>query len=151
MSGGLCRRREPRCWPISAVRRALLKARSSVFIIGWDIHSPTRLVGDSGKPDDGYPEYLSDFLSALVHERPHPAVHLLPWDYSVIYATERELFPSWTFAAFGPVLGFIMRGQGRLRARSSPTRSAPGSDGTWSSGWLARGCSASGAGSHAKA
>jgi phospholipase D1/2 len=78
-----------------AVRRALLKARSRVFIIGWDLHS-------RGKPDDGYPEYLSDFLSALVRERPQLAVHLLLWDYSVIYATERELFPSWTFGRNTP-------------------------------------------------
>lgn len=75
-----------------AVREALLKARRSVFIIGWDLHSQTRLVGDSD-PDDGYPVTLADFLSAIVRERPKLIVRLLLWDYSVLYANERELFP----------------------------------------------------------
>jgi len=76
-----------------AVREALLKARRSVFIVGWDLHSQTRLVGETDRADDGYPEILADFLSALVRERPKLTVRLLLWDYSVLYANERELFP----------------------------------------------------------
>jgi phosphatidylserine/phosphatidylglycerophosphate/cardiolipin synthase-like enzyme/uncharacterized membrane protein YdjX (TVP38/TMEM64 family) len=78
-----------------AVRAALLKARSRVFILGWDIHSRTPLVGPSGKADDGYPEAFGDFLSALVRERRRLRVHVLLWDYAVLYATERELFPTY--------------------------------------------------------
>src|SRR5262245_35082417 len=77
-----------------AVRQAFLKARRTIFIVGWDIHSRTRLVGEEGKADDGYPEALSDFLSALVRERPELSVCLLLWDYSVLYAMEREPFPT---------------------------------------------------------
>src|SRR5262249_57899572 len=75
-----------------AVREALLKARRSVFIVGWDLHSQTRLVGDDD-PDDGYPATLAEFVSAIVRERPQLVVRLLLWDYSVLYANERELFP----------------------------------------------------------
>src|SRR5690348_13923332 len=49
-----------------AVREALLKARRSVFIVGWDLHSQTRLVGPDDEPADGYPATLAEFLSALV-------------------------------------------------------------------------------------
>ena len=77
-----------------AVREALLKARHSVTIVGWDIHSRTRLVGESAKAKDGYPEFLGDFLSALARERPQLKIHLLLWDYSVLYAIEREFFPT---------------------------------------------------------
>jgi phospholipase D1/2 len=76
-----------------AVREAILQARRSVFIVGWDLHSQTRLVGETGRADDGYPETLADFLSAVVRERPRLVVRLLLWDYSVLYANERELFP----------------------------------------------------------
>jgi phosphatidylserine/phosphatidylglycerophosphate/cardiolipin synthase-like enzyme/uncharacterized membrane protein YdjX (TVP38/TMEM64 family) len=76
-----------------AVREALLKARRSVIIVGWDLHSQTRLVGETGRADDGYPETLAEFLSALVRDRPKLVVRLLLWDYSVLYANERELFP----------------------------------------------------------
>ena len=77
-----------------ALREALLKAHSTVFIVGWDLDSRTRLVGESGQADDGLPEGFVDFLSALVKRRPRLKVHLLVWDYSVLYALERELFPT---------------------------------------------------------
>ena len=76
-----------------ALREALLQARSTVFIIGWDLDSRTRLVGESGRANDGYPEGFVDLLTALVNERPQLTVHLLVWDHSVLYALERELFP----------------------------------------------------------
>jgi phosphatidylserine/phosphatidylglycerophosphate/cardiolipin synthase-like enzyme/uncharacterized membrane protein YdjX (TVP38/TMEM64 family) len=76
-----------------AVREALIKAQRRVFIVGWDLHSQTRLVGETGSAGDGYPETLADFLAELVRERPRLVVHLLEWDYSVLYANERELFP----------------------------------------------------------
>jgi phospholipase D1/2 len=77
-----------------ALRKSLIKARSTVFVVGWDLDSRTRLVGESGRADDGYPETFIDLLSALVNERPQLTVHLLVWDYSVLFALERELFPS---------------------------------------------------------
>jgi len=80
----------------AAVRAALRNARRSVFILGWDIHSRVRLVGENGSADDGYPECFADFLSALVRERPALNVFLLLWDYSMLYAAEREFFPTYT-------------------------------------------------------
>jgi phospholipase D1/2 len=78
----------------SAVRQAALKARRSVFIMGWDLDSRTRLVGESGEAGDGYPAALAPFLARLVKERPALNVYLLLWDYSLLYATERESFPT---------------------------------------------------------
>ena len=75
-----------------AVREAFLNARRSIFIVGWDIDSRTRLVGEQA-PADGYPLVLSEFLSELVRTRPELEVYILLWDYSVVYAAERELFP----------------------------------------------------------
>jgi phospholipase D1/2 len=76
-----------------ALRQALLNARSSVFIVGWDLDSRTPLVGESGQPDDGLPREFIAFLSELVKRRPRLRIHLLVWDYSVLYSLERELFP----------------------------------------------------------
>ena len=53
-----------------AVRQAALQARHSILIMGWDLDSRTRLVGESGEPDDPYPAELAAFLSALVDARP---------------------------------------------------------------------------------
>jgi phospholipase D1/2 len=76
-----------------AARAAMRKAKSHIFIVGWDIHSRTAFVGESGSASDGYPEAFGDFLSALVKQRPKLKVHVLLWDFAVLYATERELFP----------------------------------------------------------
>ena len=77
-----------------ALRGALLKAQSTVFMLGWDLDSRTRLVGESGMADDGFPEGFADFVTALVNQRPHLTFHLLMWDYSLLYATEREPLPA---------------------------------------------------------
>jgi phospholipase D1/2 len=77
-----------------AVREALKNARSTAFIVGWDLDSRTRLVGEDCRADDGLPEGLIEFLSALVKRRPELLIHVLVWDYSILYANERELFPT---------------------------------------------------------
>jgi phospholipase D1/2 len=76
----------------AAVRGAFLKARRSILIVGWDIDSRTELQGDA-PPSDGHPVNLAAFLTDLVKERPELRVHLLLWDYSLLYAHERELLP----------------------------------------------------------
>ena len=77
-----------------ALRRALLAAQQSVFIIGWDIDSRTRLVGPEGAKDDDLPDEFGAFLTALVERKPSLKVHLLLWDYSMLYALEREPLPA---------------------------------------------------------
>lgn len=75
-----------------AVREACIKAQRRILVVGWDIDSRTRLVGET-EPDDGYPAVLSEFLTELVQRRPELRVDLLLWDYSILYAGEREPFP----------------------------------------------------------
>ncbi|HYD04707.1 MAG TPA: VTT domain-containing protein [Reyranella sp.] len=75
-----------------AVRSAFLVARRSIFVVGWDIDSRTELVGPE-PPRDGLPTAFGPFLAALVARRPELNVHLLLWDYSLVYAHEREKLP----------------------------------------------------------
>lgn len=78
----------------AALRQALIKARRSILIAGWDIHSQMRLVGRTGEPEDEYPAEFAAFLAALVRQRPELDVYLLLWDFSVLYAAERDPFPT---------------------------------------------------------
>jgi phosphatidylserine/phosphatidylglycerophosphate/cardiolipin synthase-like enzyme/uncharacterized membrane protein YdjX (TVP38/TMEM64 family) len=78
-----------------AARAAMLKAKSHIFVVGWDIHSRTMFVGESGVAKDGYPEMFGEFLSALARERPKLKIHVLLWDFAALYATEREFFPAY--------------------------------------------------------
>jgi len=76
----------------AAVRAAFLKARRSIFVVGWDIDSRTRLVGDDDA-SDGHPATFAAFLTDLVKARPELQINLLLWDYSLVYAHEREPLP----------------------------------------------------------
>ncbi|WP_422034525.1 VTT domain-containing protein [Reyranella sp.] len=76
----------------AAVRQAFLQARRTIFIVGWDIDSRTELVGDR-PPEDGFPTNLAAFLTELAKRRPELQIHLLLWDYSLVYAHEREPLP----------------------------------------------------------
>ena len=53
-----------------ALRRCLIEAQDTVFIVGWDVHSRTMLVGPDGTADDGYPDEFGAFLHALLAEKP---------------------------------------------------------------------------------
>ncbi len=85
------------CAYFAAVRAAMLAAEHSILIVGWDIDSRARLVGESGSAEDGLPEPLGDFLEALVTRRPGLSIKLLLWDYAVFYSLERELLPGFVF------------------------------------------------------
>lgn len=80
-----------------AVFEALIQARSSVFILGWDIHSEVHLVrGETAEEvAEKWPTRLGPLLNALVKQRPDLDVYLLNWDFAMIYALEREFFPSY--------------------------------------------------------
>jgi phospholipase D1/2 len=74
--------------------QAAEKAQRSIFIVGWDFHSQTRLHLDS---TSGLPELLGDFLNFLVKRRRSLTVHVLIWDYPVIFSKGRELSPIYGF------------------------------------------------------
>ena len=76
-----------------ALREALLNARHSIFIVGWDIDSRTRIVGEPGSADDGAPEALGDLLGFLATRQDGLDIYVLPWDYSFLFLRERELLP----------------------------------------------------------
>ena len=78
----------------SALRDALRQARHSVFIVGWDLDGRTKLAGENCAADDGWPLTLREFLIHMVEERPELTIYLLAWDFAILYALEREPFPS---------------------------------------------------------
>ncbi len=74
-----------------ALHEAMRQARQSIMIVGWDLHSGLRLIRDETKSD--YPQTLGKFLDYLARTRKGLNIYLLSWDFSMIYAMEREFFP----------------------------------------------------------
>ena len=62
-------------------RRAMLKARSQILLIGWDFD--TRIGLDSSESDEA-PTELGAFLTWLPKKRPELQIHILKWDVGAI-------------------------------------------------------------------
>lgn len=77
-----------------AVREAILSARHSVFILGWDLHSRLKLVRDEAKHK--HPIELGELLDFVAREH-QVEVFVLTWDFASIYTLERESRPSYVF------------------------------------------------------
>lgn len=91
----------------AAMASALEAARHTVFILGWDLDSRTVLRPDRERAADrGLLPLLCQCLRA------HPDLHIfaLVWDFSFIYAWEREPRPRSQFGRAHPRLHFAMDG-----------------------------------------
>jgi phosphatidylserine/phosphatidylglycerophosphate/cardiolipin synthase-like enzyme/uncharacterized membrane protein YdjX (TVP38/TMEM64 family) len=74
-----------------AIYESFQRARHSIFIVGWDLHSDLNLVRQDHKEEA--PVYLGELLNHQVAEHKDLHVYLLNWDFAMIYAMEREFFP----------------------------------------------------------
>lgn len=75
----------------AAFTSAVERAKRSVLIVGWDFDSRITLQQDE-KPLDGA-DQLQDFLKAVISRSKDLHIYILVWDFAVIYAIDRELFP----------------------------------------------------------
>jgi phospholipase D1/2 len=74
-----------------AFRETAKNARRSILLLGWDIDG--RFALEREHPADGLPTRLRDFLDALVRRRRQLHIHVLEWDFAMIYAPDREWLP----------------------------------------------------------
>ncbi len=74
-----------------AFASAVAQAQRSVLIAGWDIDSRVELWRDERQM--GLPRRLGDFLNAVASRREDLHVHVLAWDFAMIYALEHREVP----------------------------------------------------------
>jgi phospholipase D1/2 len=94
-----------------AFHRAALRAQRSIIILGWDFNSQTRLHFDP-VPKGGPPAQLGDFLNYLTRRRRRLHVHVLNWDYPMVFGANRE---------FPPIYGFGWTPSRRVHLRYDDT------------------------------
>jgi phospholipase D1/2 len=75
------------------VRQAILSARHTVFILGWDIFAAVDLVPGAAASDA--PTRLDELLAFVARRRPHLRCYVLIWDYAALYTLERDPFSRW--------------------------------------------------------
>ena len=71
----------------AALAEACSQARHQILVLGWDFERRERLFRN------GDPVTVGDFFDGLVRRQPGLRVHALIWDFAMIYALERDLFP----------------------------------------------------------
>lgn len=72
----------------SAVAGALEQAQRSVMILGWDFDPRVRLLRDGGESPE-----LAELLEAGVRRRRQLRVHILEWDFTLLYVFGGESRP----------------------------------------------------------
>ncbi|MCA9592135.1 MAG: phospholipase [Myxococcales bacterium] len=80
-----------------ALYHAARRARRSIVMCGWQFDSSVRLLRGEDAEDAPLPCELLPFLDALCLENPELEVHILAWDFSLVYVPERELLQRWVF------------------------------------------------------
>ena len=76
------------------VRHAVLQARHSIFVIGWDIQANLDLLAGGPAPD-GAPTRLDALLAFVVRRRPQLRCYVLIWDHAALYTLERDPLSRW--------------------------------------------------------
>ena len=64
------------------LKAAMLKARHSVLLIGWDFD--TRIELEPRSKQDGIPDTLGSFISWLAEEKPDLRIAILKWDLGIV-------------------------------------------------------------------
>lgn len=111
------------CWRVSRATRlsliqdagptfahmadAIEAARRCVFILGWDVDSRTVMRPDASDPGA---RLLLPLLRRALERRPELQIFALSWDFSWIYAFEREPAPRRQFGSAHPRLHFALDG-----------------------------------------
>jgi phosphatidylserine/phosphatidylglycerophosphate/cardiolipin synthase-like enzyme/uncharacterized membrane protein YdjX (TVP38/TMEM64 family) len=75
------------------VRQALLNARETVFILGWDLAAQTDLCPHLQVQDA--PTRLDELLAFVSRRRPELRCYILTWDYGALHTLERDPLTRW--------------------------------------------------------
>src|SRR5919106_1648773 len=84
-----------------AFYQAALRAKRSIIVLAWDFNSQTRLHYDP-VPKDGPPAVLGEFLNYITRRRRGLHVHILNWDYPMVFGTDREFPPIYGLGGWTP-------------------------------------------------
>ncbi len=85
-----------------AFYQAALRAERYLVIAGWQFDSEVALLRGPDAANAPLPVTFLPFLSALCERRPELRIYLLAWDFSLVYALEREWMQRLRFAVGVP-------------------------------------------------
>ena len=75
-----------------ALHSAIVNAKHSIFIVGWDIDSRIRLLRGDEEQASEAPSVISDLLTWKAENNPNIKIYLLRWDSSLAFFAQREMW-----------------------------------------------------------
>ncbi|WP_218312684.1 VTT domain-containing protein [Alteromonas antoniana] len=75
-----------------ALHSSIVKAKHSIFIVGWDIDSRIRLLRGEEEAQSEAPSVVSDLLAWKAEQNPDMKIYLLRWDSSLAFFAQREMW-----------------------------------------------------------
>ncbi len=75
-----------------ALHSSIVKAKHSIFIVGWDIDSRIRLIRGEDEANSEAPSVISDLLAWKAEQNPDLNIYLLRWDSSLAFFAQREMW-----------------------------------------------------------
>ena len=90
------------CAYYRAFYNAALQAERYIVVAGWQFDSEVALLRGDDARNAPLPVTFLPFLSALCERRPELRIDLLAWDFSLVYALEREWMQRFRFAVGVP-------------------------------------------------
>lgn len=75
-----------------ALHEAIIKAKRSIFIVGWDIDSRIRLLRGEEEKAAQWPSIISELIAEKAKQNPNLQVYLLRWDSSLAFFGMREVW-----------------------------------------------------------
>ena len=75
-----------------ALHSSIVKAKHSIFIVGWDIDSRIRLLHGEDEAQSEAPSVISELLAWKAEKNPDLKVYLLRWDSSLAFFSLREMW-----------------------------------------------------------
>lgn len=85
-----------------ALHQAIVKARHSIFIFGWEIDSRVRLLRGEEERKSSIPSVAVELLEWKAKQDPHVSIYLCRWDASVVFVTDRDLMPELVWSSRTP-------------------------------------------------
>ena len=104
----------------STLRAALLRARHTVFIVGWDVDS--RMRPRAWRPRRHAPRHARGVPARVTARRHNLRIYVLAWDFAMIYALERDWPPVYR-AGWRTIAASCSGSTARIRAARPITRS----------------------------
>ncbi len=73
------------------------RAQRSILILAWDFNGAIDLRPQAAASSDQPALRIDEFLNGLLQRRPELEIHVLDWDYPLLYSLERQLLPEYRF------------------------------------------------------